>query len=76
MTLIRKLKFNGRPVSTICGQMSFYDFPDFDVQVETSSKSKKELQKCECGAQAIGIQKFMPGHAEYCPVNEDKTPII
>lgn len=73
--LAKKLKINGKPVQMVGSQM-LIDFSDFDLGVPLDlTPKKKRVQKCECGAQAIGIKNFMVGHAEYCPVSENKTPL-
>lgn len=73
--LARKLKINGRYIPIVSSQMIF-DFSDLDMYVTPPElPKKKDWQKCECGAWAVGVEKFMPGHSEYCPVNENKTPI-
>jgi len=78
-SLRRQLRINGRPVQTMCNQM-LIDLTDFDFGVPLPTppqypKKKRELQKCVCGAEAIGVKKFMAGHSDWCEVHEDKTPI-
>lgn len=70
----QQLKINGREVPTVSNQMIF-DLTDFDLGVPVE-EPKKKLQECECGAWATGIEDFMHGHSDYCPVHEDKTPLI
>ena len=70
LQLRRSLKFNGRPVRVVCGQM--VDFLDIDF----SLMPLKKRPKCVCGAQAVGVRPYAPGHSDYCDVNENKTPVM
>lgn len=81
--LARKLKYNGRPVKVVCNQVIDFDELDFGVLVPEPRITApmyvcpaRQKPKCECGAEAIGVKKYMSGHSDYCPVHEDKTPTI
>jgi hypothetical protein len=70
LQLQRSLKFNGHPVRVVCGQV--IDFLDIDFTIS----KKKKRPKCVCGAQALGYKPYMHGHAEYCDVHMNKTPVM
>jgi hypothetical protein len=77
--LARRLKINGQPVPMAANQMVI-NFDDFDLGVPLPTPPQypapqRELQKCVCGAHAIGIEPFMTGHCDWCEVHEDKTPL-
>lgn len=67
-----KLRLNGQPVRVVNGQM--IDFLDFDFSLPPPLELKPR-PVCTCGAKAIGCQPYMAGHANYCDVHEDKTPV-
>ena len=76
----RKLRINGRPVPTVCNQMVFsFDFSDLDlgVPLPTPPQFPKKMKrpKCECGAKKCGYKDYMRGHADWCEVHMDKTPV-
>ncbi len=73
MQEVRKLKFNGRPVRVVCGQM--IDFLDIDFEIPPPPK-KKSRPRCTCGAETCGYKPYMVGHADHCDVHHDKTPVM
>jgi len=68
MTLARKLKINKKEMTTIGNQIIFdLDFNLYDEPIT------RKVSKSECGSWAIGVQDYMKGHSEFCPVHEDRT---
>lgn len=67
---LSRIRFNGKPVRAICGQM--IDFLDFDFSLPPP---KLKQPKCTCGSHALGLKPYMVGHADYCDVHHDKTPV-
>lgn len=41
-----------------------------------NEKPARVKPHCECGAQACGIEPYMQGHSNYCPVHHDNTPVM
>lgn len=69
-----KLKLNGRQVPIVASQYVFeFDEQDFAV---VEPPKKRERPRCICGSRSIGIQDYMTGHDDDCPVNENRTPVM
>lgn len=72
----QRLRINRRVVPVIANQMIF-DLSDEDLGVLVEEEKPKRIRpKCECGSWAVGVQNYMAGHGEYCPVNENCTPVM
>lgn len=73
-----RLSLNGKLVPMVSNQWDLdLDWPETTQPIIPDYVPEVlEQPKCECGAEICGIKPYMKGHSDWCPISENRTPLI